>query len=143
MMILDTNVVSELIRPAPEPRVTAWLDSADHEEFAITAITAAELRVGVALLPAGQRRNRLHREVERLLDETFRDLILSYDAEATIPFAHIIGVRKRSGQPIGFPDAQIAAIAIRHQSALATRNVKDFAKLGLKLVNPWELDRSD
>jgi len=109
-MVLDTNVISELIRRTPDPRVLAWLDTFDWDDCLITAITAAELRAGVAMLPAGRRRRELNDEIEHLLQAGFEHRILPFDDAATFHFADLRSSRERRGRPVGFADAQIAAI---------------------------------
>jgi predicted nucleic acid-binding protein len=137
LIVLDTNVVSELIRQPPEPGVVRWVDRFPAEDVLVTAVTAAELRYGVARLPEGRRKRGLYTKVEGLLTEDFRDQILPFDAQAATHYAEIVAARERAGQPISMADAQIAAIC-RHWSArLATRNLDDFANTGVDAVNPW------
>ncbi len=137
MIVLDTNVVSELIRPAPEAMVVAWLEGVT-DEVALTTITVAELLAGLALLPAGRRRDGLEAAVRNAL-EPYRGsrAILPFDAEAAGEYAAVLGARTRSGSPISSADAQIAAVCRTHDATLATRNTKDFEGTGVHLVNPW------
>lgn len=137
MIVLDTNVVSELIRPAPEPDVTSWVDSLDVSDILLTAVTAAELTYGVARLPDGRRRRELRAKVEGLLAEDFRDRILPFDALAATHYADIVAARERSGLQISMADGQIAAICRNWNAGLATRNVSDFVDTGVELINPW------
>jgi toxin FitB len=139
MIVLDTNVVSELMRPAPEPDVTSWVDSLDVSDILLTAVTAAELMYGVARLPDGRRRRELRAKVEGLLAEDFRDRILPFDALAATHYADIVAGRERSGLQISMADGQIAAICRNWNVGLATRNVSDFVDTGVGLINPWDL----
>ncbi|WP_299911444.1 type II toxin-antitoxin system VapC family toxin [uncultured Paracoccus sp.] len=138
MIILDTNVVSELLRPAPEKRVVDWLGDLDGSGVYLTAITEAELRLGVAILPAGKRRDGLADMIDQIIREDFADRILSFDSPAAIAFAAIAASRRASGRPIAHADCQIAAIAQAAGAKVATRNTPDFADCGIKLVNPWK-----
>lgn len=140
MIVLDTNVVSELMRPAPEPGVTSWVDSLDVSDILLTAVTAAELMYGVARLPDGRRRRELRAKVEGLLAEDFRDRILPFDELAATHYADIVAGRERSGLQISMADGQIAAICRNWNAGLATRNLGDFVDTGLELVNPWDLE---
>jgi predicted nucleic acid-binding protein len=137
MILLDTNIVSELVRPAPEPAVERWLADQSESAVFISAITEAELRVGVAIMPAGQRRTRLAEEIEGMLVEDFGGRILPFDSPAAIAFAVIAADRRRAGRPISQADAQIAAIARSRGATLATRNVEDFEGCGIEIINPW------
>ncbi|WP_319451223.1 MULTISPECIES: type II toxin-antitoxin system VapC family toxin [unclassified Mycobacterium] len=139
MIVLDTNVVSELMRPAPDPDVTSWVDSLDVSDILLTAVTAAELLYGVARLPDGRRRRELRPKVEGLLAEDFRDRILPFDALAATHYADIVAGRERSGLQISMADGQIAAISRAWNVGLATRNVSDFVDTGVELINPWDL----
>lgn len=136
MIVLDTNVVSELMRPAPTPAVLDWVDAQHPADVAITAITAAELRAGVSVLPTGRRRIELGRQVERLLTRTFADAVLPFDLDAAAHYADVVADRQRAGRPIMALDAQIAGICRHHEATLATRNVRDFAATSVILVDP-------
>ena len=137
MIILDTNVVSELMRPSPEPIVVAWIETLT-EDVALTAITAAELLAGVALLPPSRRREQVQQAVHGALNP-YRGsrAILSLDDEAAVEYAEVLAARTRNGRPISAPDAQIAAICRAHGATLATRNTKDFTGTGTSLIDPW------
>ncbi|MGF2947576.1 type II toxin-antitoxin system VapC family toxin [Mycobacterium sp. Lab-001] len=139
MIVLDTNVVSELMRPAPEPGVTGWVDSLDVSDILLTAVTAAELMCGVARLPNGRRRRELRAKVDGLLTEDFQDRILPFDALAATHYADIVAERERSGLQISMADGQIAAICRNWNAGLATRNIGDFVDTGIELINPWDL----
>lgn len=136
MIVLDTNVLSELLRPAPNPKVSNWFKTAAGSRgFAVTAITVAELLVGVECLPDGKRRESLRRDVEAALDLLPRQL--PFDKVASREFARMSALRKAAGRPIGTEDNMIAAICSCNGMTLATRNVKDFEALGVDLVDPW------
>lgn len=139
MIVLDTNVISEIFRPHPNPRVAAWLESLAGE-VAITAVTLAELLAGVRRLPDGQRRTALAARIEAAL-EPYRDgqSILSFDGAAAEQYADVLLARENAGLPISTADAQIAAICRTHHATCATRNLKDFADTGVELVDPWNI----
>ncbi len=137
MIVLDTNVVSELARPTPSQTVIDWIDVHDSAELVITALTAAEVRAGVALLPSGRRKVEIGLRMEALLTETFAGYVLAFDIDSTPHYADILATRTRAGRTIGAIDAQIAAISRQHQATLATRNTTDFTDTGLDLINPW------
>jgi len=143
LIILDTNVVSELIRAAPDPGVQAWVNSRPSTQVATTAVTAAELHYGVARLPAGQRRQQLAVAVSALLNDALRSRIMPFDERAARRYADVVTGREQAGRPIQVADAQIAAICRELGAVLATRNVKDFAETGIDLVNPWQVGTRD
>ncbi|UER54520.1 type II toxin-antitoxin system VapC family toxin [Kineosporiaceae bacterium SCSIO 59966] len=136
MIVLDTNVVSELMRPVPAPAVVAWAMSLDASEQHMTAITAAEICYGIERLPDGRRKSLL-RDAAREVLAGFSDKVLSFDLDAAHEYADVVSRRERQGNPINALDAQIAAICRSHGAALATRNVKDFAGIAIELVDPW------
>ncbi len=138
MIVLDTNVVSELVRPSPNRSVVEWVDEHDSSELVITALTAAELRAGVALLPEGRRKDELGMRIESLLVETFAGYVLAFDVGSSAYYAELLAVRTRGGRPITTFDAQIAAVCRQYDSVLATRNTTDFTDTGIQLVNPWD-----
>ena len=137
MIVLDTNVISELTRRVPAPGVISWLDSFAAAEVATTAITAAELLYGVAKMPTGHRKTELAVAVDGLLNDDFQNRILAFDEPAARRYADVVATRERLGRPIGPADAQIAAICRAAGAALATRNISDFDGTGIKLINPW------
>ena len=137
MIILDTNVVSELLRPTPEPGVEAWLAAQNGSDVHLTAVSEAELRRGVGLFPAGRRRDALASAIEAILTCDFAGRMLSFDSAAAIAFAVIFVDRRNAGRPISFPDCQIAATARAHGVAMATRNVANFEGCGVEVINPW------
>ena len=139
MIVVDTNVISELTRSAPAHDVVSWLDSLTADEVATTAITAAELLYGVARLPNGRRKSELSTAVQGLLSDDFHGRVLAFDELAASRYAEIVAQRERLGRPIGVADAQIAAICRSVGAALATRNTDDFEETGVELINPWKL----
>jgi len=137
MIILDTNVVSEALQLRPSASVAAWLDAQIPSELHTTVTTEAELRSGVALLPQGKRRRDLLIAVNAVLSGHFAERIIPFDSAAAAAFADIGEHRRTIGRPISQLDAQIAAICKARGATLATRNIADFADIGLKLINPW------
>jgi predicted nucleic acid-binding protein len=137
VIVLDTNVVSELMRPIPDPHVLAWVDEQPVPDLVITSINVAELRAGAALLPAGRRRARIGEQVDALIDETFAGSVLPFDVDSSVQYAEIIARRTRAGVPIAALDAEIAAICRQYNAMLATRNRRDFGDTGVELVDPW------
>jgi toxin FitB len=139
VILLDTNVLSELIRPEPDGGVTEWLDSLDSTAVATTAITAAELLYGAARLPGGQRRERLKQAIRGLIDDDLEGRVEPFDATAATHYAVIVSDRDKAGRPIGMADAHIAAICRKLEATLATRNTSDFLDTGIDLLDPWQL----
>jgi len=136
VIVLDTNVVSESIRPVPNENVMRWL--VEHaSELAITAVTVAELSLSLELLPEGQRRTVLRHHLGMVLDN-YRDRVLDFDWQAGWCYGEVVAQRRVIGRPITTEDGMIAAICLGQAMPLATRHVKNFAGLGLTLVNPWD-----
>jgi predicted nucleic acid-binding protein len=142
VIILDTNVISELTHPVPDSGVITWLDSLPAEETAITAITAAELRCGLRRMPDGRRKTELSEAVSALINADFRDRVEPFDVLAADQYADVVTARERAGQPISISDAQIAAICRALDATLATRNTSDFTGTGVNLINPWKAAKS-
>lgn len=141
MTLLDTNLLSELMRPAPSRTVLAWLDGQPTGEVWISAVTVAEIRIGLELLPEGRRRDRITAIADAMLREDFGDACLPFDATAAAVYAAIVASRTRGGRPISVEDAQIAAIARSADLTLATRHVKDFEGIdGLRVIDPWSVE---
>ena len=138
MILLDTNVLSELMRPMPDAKVVRWLDAWPEWEVWISSVTVAEIRLGISLLSGGKRKKLLLDLAEQMFQEDFPHRCLPFDYEAAFEYALIVSERNRQGHPISVEDAQIAAIARTAGLELGTRNTKDFSGItGLKLVNPW------
>lgn len=138
MIVLDTNVVSELMRPVPDAGVLTWIDAQSADDLYLTSMTVAELLYGVARLPPGRRREHLAHQVGRLVDELFASRILPFDAAASVEYARIASAREGAGAPISGADAVIAATAASAGAgSFVTRNVRDFAGTGLRVVDPW------
>jgi predicted nucleic acid-binding protein len=138
MILLDTNVISELMRAEPADTVLDWFGQHDAADLFISAVTEAELRAGVACLPAGQRRDRLQLALDAMIDQDFQGRILPFDTTAARPYAEIAAQRRAAGRPIAEADCQIAAIAKAAGAPVATRNVKDFDGSGVDVINPWD-----
>ena len=137
MIILDTNVISELMKESPAPRVKQWLDSQPLSNVFTTSVTEAEILLGIEILPHGRKRNALHNVAAGMFAEMFADRILPFGSDASHFFASIWASRRRAEGPIGQFDCQIAAIARVHGAVLATRNASDFRDCGLQLIDPW------
>ncbi|MCP3729310.1 type II toxin-antitoxin system VapC family toxin [Sphingomonas sp. MG17] len=138
MIVLDTNVVSELLRTEPASEVLDWLRGQSSASLFITTVTHAEIRYGIAILPAGKRRDALDALANEILGEDFAGQTLTFDAAAAEYFATIAADRRALGKPISQFDAQIAAITRSRGANLATRNVRDFVDCGVTLINPWD-----
>ena len=142
MFVIDTNVASELMRPAPTPVVSAWVAERDAQEMYLTAVTEAELRYGVAIMPVGRRRNALAAALTRWLSLGFAERILPFDSAAARAYAEIGAARRRAGRPIGEADCQIAAVSRSRTAVLVTRNVRDFEGTGVDVVDPWTVNEN-
>lgn len=138
MIVLDTNVISELMRPQSNVDVYQWVSSQPIYNLFTTTITQAEILYGIALLPSGKRKNELSQAAQLMFQEEFSGRILSFDERAAISFAQIATQRRRIGKPISQADAQIASICSSRQATLTTRNISDFEDCGIDLLNPWE-----
>lgn len=138
MIVLDTNVLSELIRRDPDEGVLRWMDSLDAATIATTAITAAELLYGIARLPAGRRRDLLNEAARRLIEDDLGGRVEPFDASSAAHYAALVSDRERVGRPISVADGQIAAICRNLGARLATRNTSDFEGTGIDLIDPWQ-----
>lgn len=139
MILLDTNVLSEFMRPQPSAAVVAWLDAQAAEGIFTSAVSRAEIELGLALLPEGKRQQALAAAARAMFAEDFAGRCLPFDEKAASAYARIVASRQRAGHPISVEDAQIAAIALARGLQLATRNTADFEKIdGLRVVNPWQ-----
>ncbi len=140
MYAIDTNVASELMRPAPAAADAKWIAKQNAGDLALTAISEAELRYGVAIVPAGRRRNELEAAMTRWLAVGFGGRILPFDSAAARHYADIASGRRRAGRPIGEAGCQIAAICRSRGAALVTRNLRDFKDTGIEMINPWTVE---
>ena len=137
IVLLDTNVVSELIRKAPDSAVEAWAGNHALEDLFFSAIGEAEMRHGAAILPAGRRRESLVSDIEAMLRDAFGDRVLPFDSNAARAYAEIAAMRRSAGRTIPPADCQIAAIALFRDMAVATPDVRDFEDIDVEVVNPW------
>lgn len=137
MILLDTNVVSEPLRHAPEARVVDWIDAQVLETLYLAAITVAELRASVALLPAGRRRTGLHESLEKRVLPLFTGRVLPFDFACTQAYAELMAKARRAGLAIAAADGYIAAIAAAHGFVVATRDTSAFEAAGATVINPW------
>ena len=137
MIVLDTNVVSELMRPSPDSGVIDWVARQVAPDLHVSAISEAELRYGVEVLPRGRRRNGLLDEIEGMLREDFGGRVVPFDSYAARSYAAIAAARRAAGRPISQADCQIAAIARALGASVATRDVDGFVGCGIDVINPW------
>lgn len=140
MIILDTNVLSELMQRRPDPAVVDWLDTQASEAVFITSITLFESRYGLAVLPDGSRKTLLRERLESVISEDLEHRVLTFDFQSAERAASLAAERKRLGLPVDIRDTFIAGIAIAHGAALATRNTRHFADLPVPVMNPWETE---
>lgn len=138
MIVIDTNVVSELMRREPDVSVVRWFRDQDDAEMVLTAISEGELRLGAAVLPDGRRKSDIIARIDKMVVHHFGKQVLAFDSEAAEVYAVVVASRRASGRPIAMADAQIASIAFVHDAAVATRDVRDFEDCGIALINPWE-----
>src|SRR5258708_10112819 len=138
MILLDTNVLSALMRKAPEPPVVAWLDSQPAESVWISSVTLFEARLGLALLPSGRRRQALEAAFAQLLEEDLQNRVLDFDSAAATEAATLAAERQKAGRPVDMRDTQIAGIALARHATLATRNLRHFRDLKVPVVDPWK-----
>lgn len=137
MIVVDTNVISELMRPTPASAVADWVRAHSQRDLYTTSVTVAEIRYGIERLDAGRRKELFTSTADDIF-ATFDEYILPFDQAAAIQYAAIVGARDRAGLPIDGFDAQIAAICRTHKAVLATRNVKDFHGTGIEITDPWQ-----
>jgi predicted nucleic acid-binding protein len=138
MIILDTNVVSEIMLSKPDERVLRWLDQQPRTSIWTNSVTVFEIRFGLETMPAGKRRTALMGSFERWLDEVVQQRIASYDETAARRSAELAAERQKRGRPGDFRDTMIAGIVLASHATLATRNVKHFEEIAPSLVNPWQ-----
>ena len=142
MIILDTNVVSEPLRPEADPAVLAWLDAQEPQTLYLTTVNLAELLAGVELLPPGRRRDALAAALSTQVVALFGGRILAFDKRAAEAFARTHARSRAQGKPMGFADCAIAAIAAAHGFSVATRNARDFKESGVKVIDPWTFGKA-
>jgi predicted nucleic acid-binding protein len=138
LIVLDTNVIAELMRPRPEPKVMAWADRLAPGTAGLTSMNEAEILHGIARLPEGRRREALQRSWDTLLPALFHERVWEFDREAAHWSAQVLRQRERLGRPMTTADAVIAATTLARSARLATRNVADFEGIGIDLINPWQ-----
>jgi hypothetical protein len=138
MMVLDTNVVSELMRAQPASQVLDWVNAQPSDQLCLCSVVVAELLYGVGRMPDGVRKSAMLSAVQSMVFEDFAGRVLSFDLDAAVAFAQMMMQREKMGRTIATADAQIAAICAAHGARLATRNIRDFASLDLQLINPWD-----
>ena len=138
MILLDTNIVSEVMKARPAETVVTWLNVQESDKLYVSAITIGEIAYGLCILPDGKRRSGLRERFERFIALAFDQRVLAYDESAARIYGELMGDRKELGVPMNAPDGQIAAIARHKRLAVATRNVADFENCGIDLINPFE-----
>lgn len=139
MILLDTNVISESQRREPQAHVLNWMDAQTLETLYLSAITVAELRAGIALMPPRKRRDGLHQNLEKRLLPMFANRVLSFDLACTKAYAELLAASRAAGLAVETADALIAAIALAHGFTVATRDTRPFEAAGLNVINPWEV----
>jgi predicted nucleic acid-binding protein len=137
MIVLDTNVLSELMKPAPEAKVLHWVAARPAASLFTTTVTQAEILYGAGLLPEGRRKSALGAAIAEMFAQDFAGRILPFDGAAAHAYAGLAVARRRAGLPISHFDAQIAAICRSRDATLATRNTRDFTDCGIDICNPW------
>lgn len=137
MIILDTNVVSELMKSAPDEHVAAWMGRQQMLHLATTSITVGEIQFGIRLLPSGKRRKELEEDFATFISRGFQGRVLPFEDTAAFAYGELAAQHKKKGRHVDAVDLMIAAIAKASNAAIATRNTKDFAHCGLKLIDPW------
>ena len=140
MILLDTNVISEFMGPAPDRQVAAWLDLQPRSSVWTTAINVYEIRSGLLALPAGERRTALDEKFEQLLQVALQGRILHFDSDSGFRAAELCADRRKRGRPVDSRDTLIAGIVLASHATLATRNVKHFEDISASVVNPWGKD---
>lgn len=137
MIIIDTNIVSEMMRPSPETTVINWFNNQETNSLYLTTISIAEIRYGIRALPDGKRSQLLAEGFNALIENAFKNRILNFDEGAAYQYGEVMGKRKEIGRPLDCLDGQIIAIAKANNCAVATRNTRDFEHCGLTLINPF------
>jgi len=139
MIILDTNVMSELWKPKPNANVIHWINKQDIETLFLSSITVSELRYGIAIMPKGQRRMIYHNRLEGEVLIAFSERILAFDLKSSQKFSALMSTAKEQGKAIGKEDGYIAAIAAANDCMVATRDTSPFQAVGIKTINPWDI----
>ncbi len=142
MIVLDTNVVSEALRPGRDPAVIEWLDAQIAETLFLTATSLSELLIGVAVMPGGKRKTAITAALDALLSRLFGSRILPFDHDAAIAYSHLVSSARAAGKTVSLPDGQIGAIASVHGFSVATRDTAPFQALGLPVIDPWKRSKS-
>jgi predicted nucleic acid-binding protein len=137
MIILDTNILSELMKSTPDSKVIAWLDTQVVSQLFITTISIAEISYGINVLPEGKRRDSLENAFHQAINKAFKHRIIVFDEVDAHMYGMLMSKRKKMGRPLSCLDGQIAAITVNHSAKLATRNVRDFSDCSLELINPF------
>jgi predicted nucleic acid-binding protein len=137
VIVIDTNVISEVMKPSPSLAVLEWLNQQNSNSLFVSTITLGEIEYGLRILPAGKRRHDLKERFEQFMFQAFRQRILVFDEAASRSYGEVMGHRKELGSPMSIPDGQIAAIARSKGFAIATRNTSDFEECGVDLFNPF------
>ena len=137
MILLDTNILSEIMRVKSNSTVIKWLNDQDSSQLFLSSITIAEIGYGIYMLPEGKRKKQLELNFDQYVKNAFNYRILEFTEQAARKYAIVMGDRKRIGRPMGVPDGQIASIALAKGFSVATRNIKDFEECGLQLINPF------
>lgn len=138
MIIMDTNIISEMMKPSPSAKVINWVDQQNASGLYVTTVTIAEISYGLNVLPNGNTRTLLEEAFNKAIMEAFKHRILSFEERAAHFYGKIMGHRKELGRPLSVLDGQIAAIASAHSYVIATRNIRDFVDCGVELINPFE-----
>ncbi len=138
MLVLDTNVISELMQPSPDEQVLRWMDRQPARSIWTTSITLYELRAGILSMPAGKRRTQLSEFLEQWTEQVLERRILNFDSEGAERAAELTAARKTKGRPVDSRDTMIAGIVLANHATLATRNTKRFEDIAKWVVNPWE-----
>ena len=139
MIVLDTNVVSEVVKVGRSSAVVTWLDEMPADNLYLTAVSLSELCIGVEILPSGKRKSALKTDLGDLLGKLFGSRVLSFDQDAAIAYGALVGKARRAGKSVSMPDGQIASIAAVHGFTVATRDTAPFLALGVAVLNPWEV----
>jgi predicted nucleic acid-binding protein len=137
MLVLDTNVISELMKPEPERSVIEWADKNISSAY-ITSIVVAEMQYGIERKAIGRRRRVIENQFSKMLNDKFRDHILPFDEHSAKKYGVLFAKREKEGETMSIPDAQIASICMQHNAVLVTRNTRDFEGTGVALINPWD-----